>query len=460
MRKSSTPPVFLMRKKNKKHIKKSKSFTKRAKALKNIKAQRLRRQKKIAASERIDISSTSRLAKYFDKLTPSQNNIFRLKKDKLKVKIPKDFNIYEDPEKVINFVSKFYRSILNPKLKTLEVKHNNVNSCVASEMMLGLVANEVNTARDSTLPLKVKGMIRDDGTHYEMLNSVGIVAELKQNIPEKCVKGDVLYFRKDNYLNESSSGLANDVKNETAKNLVKHLKACLSTQELELRGDVGKDIEMCIGEVLDNAHEHCGGTAPIWFVRSYLNTTVADKRFFDLTVMNFGLSISDTFNSLEDDSEAKSLAMEYVNYHEGKVDRNVLTTVSAMQGNISSKKDSDSTRGQGTIRLIETFEGIYKSYEQLRGNYCESGAQMNIITGNTVLKFDGKFDSVKILNEFGEEDFIFPFNACGDLKVPPSTDHVLDMKGANFPGMLLNIRVPLTGSTTPLDDEEHNDANN
>ena len=79
-----------MRKKNRKHIKKSKSFTKRTKALKNIKAQRQTRLKKIAASERIDISGQSRLAKYFDKLTPSHHNTFRLKKDRLKVKIPNE----------------------------------------------------------------------------------------------------------------------------------------------------------------------------------------------------------------------------------------------------------------------------------------------------------------------------------------------------------------------------------
>lgn len=441
-------------KKLKKHNKKSKSHQKK------VAKKALRRKARNGfSSDRVYLPIEAKLSNELGKLYDSTSYRYKIKKGMLAFYIPKQFDIYKNPKSTLITISNFRYALLDKRVTQLALIHDDVESCVASEFLIGLLAKEIDEyRRKAGFPFDIKGIVKDDGSQFKLLKSIGIIAEIESDKKEahSCQsEGTTLFYRRDNSLNHTASSTANDIKNQTSSECVEHLKSCLFTQALKLNEDVEKDIEMCLGEVLDNVHEHCGMTAPIWFVRSYLNTEIKEKRFFDLVVMNLGRSISETFDILPEDSAAKALAMEYVDYHEEDFDRDALITVAALQGNVSSKKDENSTRGQGTIRLIEMFDSIYQSYKTLRGNDCDTAAIMNLISGSTIITFDGTYSSCrKDDDETGIEDVTVPFNRERSLRELPDSRCVKKMEGVHFPGVMLNIRIPLTGSTTPIERAE------
>ncbi|MBN3104310.1 hypothetical protein H4F50_20930, partial [Pectobacterium brasiliense] len=138
------------------------------------------------------------------------------------------------------------------------------------------------------------------------------------------------------------------------------------------------------------------------------------------------------------------------------VDPKSLFTVASLQGSISTKSDSDPTRGHGTVTLIETFEAIYDGYKKLRGNGVGGkNAEMNIISGETIIKFDGRYRSKIDEIEGGSEKFVMPFNAKQSLDEPPEDKYVYTMTNVKFPGVMINIRMPLYGSTVPLSGDSY-----
>ncbi|MEX9625738.1 hypothetical protein AB7X35_20305, partial [Proteus mirabilis] len=261
------------------------------------------------------------------------------------------------------------------------------------------------------------------------------------------------YFRYDNRYHNSPSTKVNK-KSEVAEECVKYLDNCMRFHKLSLKENAKNRLSACLGEVLDNAEEHSGTTNSIWYVRGYFNN-VKEERYLELSVFNLGNSIFDNFMLLPENSNIKNIASTYVNRHKGKLKDAALFTVAALQGDISTKKDADPTRGQGSVTLIENFESIYEEYCKLRNpESTENIAEMNIISGETVVYFDGKYKSIVEEKDNGEERFIMPFNEKNTLQAPPDTRSVYTMNDVRFPGVMINIRIPLKGSTESLDKVE------
>ncbi|HHF3054261.1 TPA: hypothetical protein ACPJ1D_000278 [Vibrio alginolyticus] len=380
-----------------------------------------------------------------------------LRKKKVKFRVPKDFDIYENAESVLETVAYFRELALTRQINYIKVIHNSVNNCMSSEALLGIIGSEIADLREYNGDhLDMDGHIYDNPTTSTLIKSMGMPAELNDSTiigsPPPSQR-NVFWYAKDNRHFDTASLTAEDIKNETAEGCVDQLTRGLRKLLLALNPDIASELKMCLGEILDNAHEHCHRTAPTWYVRSYLNTNEEHKRHFELMVMNLGTSIAETFNILPDSSDVKADALTYVDAHRHLFSEEALLTVAALQGNVSSKKDTEHTRGQGTVRLIETFENISKDYVKLRGKGSETEKNepiMNIISGSTVINFDGKYHSHLIEHGGGAEDVRISFNKEKSLKYPPDKASVQSMSDAYFPGVIINIRIPLNGSITPL----------
>lgn len=449
MRKNNLLPSYIYQKRERKRLKRLSRFQQKAQ-------KRPPQRSECYERDLLKLPPEAKLAHQLENLANVDKFKYKIKHGtEVTFKIPKQFNIYKNPKKVFETLAQFRKVALDPQVRVIKLNHFWVDSCLASEALLGILANEINVARlqleDKSL--NFKGLINDSHhTQFKLIQHAGLISELKgviENTNEQTRSDKVLVYKRDNRLNHSASSTAEDIKNETASACVRHLKNCLKTQSLLLNDDVANDLEMSLGELLDNVHEHCGTTAPYWYVRSYLDTECEEKRHFDLMVMNLGNSIADTFLNLPDSSMAKEHVMVYADRHSQQMDLEPLITVAALQGNVSSKKDQESTRGQGTIRLIEMFETIYEDYVTLRGNN-HSGAVMNLISGSTIITFDGKYKSIKTDNSDGSEDVKIAFNSQNSLRYPPDASVVSHLKDICFPGVMLNIRIPLTGSTKPL----------
>ncbi|WP_141108781.1 hypothetical protein [Aeromonas veronii] len=393
--------------------------------------------------------STPKLGRFFEMITKNQINFFR--KKNVTVNLLKDFCIFSNPELVLKKCSQNYKRFTRPELRSVTFDHSAINKySLGAEVLLALSTREGERYRsmNSYPKASLRGHNPKNAEHLDIINDVGIVAEIDAVNSRKSKHDEKLVhvFKSECLTSESPSGAAHDQKNNTANEVLVHLRRCLNDHNLALKQTAADRFRNCIAEVLDNAGEHCYLTHPAWFVRSYLNNNGLNK-FFELTIFNFGCSYAETFTRLDDGSYAKKTAKRYVDKHSDKFNEDALYTVAALQGRISSKNMHDfDNRGQGTIVLIESFEKMYNEYRALKLDSSEQFSSiMNIITGKTVITFDGTYSSKKIVSNETER-VIYPFNDEQDLQKAPSNRCVKIMKDAFFPGAIINIRLPLSAS--------------
>lgn len=382
-------------------------------------------------------------------------------KSTIQINTPKNFCLLNNPVCVLNWLSKFQCLALTESINHIIINHCKTKKySLAAEALLGIISNEIKELRKhANNIIKIDGIVDNDHAYNQLLEQIGIVSEMQDakmvlsNRDTSIDHKKIHAFKQNSNLNENASQTANDLNNKTTLKLLEHINSGLRDHRLKLTKEAQNNLKLCVGEVLDNVGEHCGLTAPHWFVRGYLNNHHKNKTF-ELMIMNAGLPISDTFTNLPNEHYSKKLAMEYVNLHKNKVDEGTLFTIAALQGNMSSKnKKQTDTRGQGTIHLIEAFEQISRDYGNLRNNKTNVHIQpkMSIISGHTIINFNGTFKSHKIENEeTGEERVIFSFNKQNCLKISPDKSTLINMKSNNFSGLLINIQIPLDGSFTSI----------
>lgn len=398
-----------------------------------------------------------------DELHPLNNKKKKISlKNNIKISIPAKFDIFKNTEGVISSVIDIAHKIMSPNLKQINIDHRKVKeTSLGSESLLGLLVTEIIKNRRSKRGEKISihGRLALAGKKSRsLIENVGLVKELSggdfQGAQEHDHENRMHIYGKDNRYAIKTS-IKGDNKSITAQEFVNYLSECLKSHKLKLSVIYESKLKACLGEVFDNVEEHCGRNKPVWFVRGYFND-VERERSLELCVFNLGNSFFDNFNVLPDSSKIKNKALEYVNRHKKMVDPKSLFTVASLQGSISTKSDSDPTRGHGTVTLIETFEAIYDGYKKLRGNGVGGkNAEMNIISGETIIKFDGRYRSKIDEIEGGSEKFVMPFNAKQSLDEPPEDKYVYTMTNVKFPGVMINIRMPLYGSTVPLSGDSY-----
>lgn len=455
MKKKSLVDDFIRIKKTKKHDKNSKSARFRIRKKKRIKNEQLKYKHlngDIVQLNNADIS---------DEIGRMSSAPVSVKKSDLKAfTFPATFDIFSNPEEALKTLERLRSVLLHPKLIKLNLNHKKVRSnSLGSEALLGLMTNEIINLRRHQRGehLDIEGRLPNDKIAKALVQRIGLVCELQDDAFKDASNTEhtksVHLFRADNRYHEGAS-VKHDKKRQVAKDCVNYLEKCMNSHRLSIKSDAQDRLIACLGEVLDNANEHCGRTKSLWYVRGYFNDTSDCKsRYLELMVVNFGNSIAQNFTDLPEDSKVKKKARTYVNLHNQKVEESTLFTVAALQGSMSSKLDDDPTRGQGSVTLIETFESIYNDYCALRdpNGKTKSKAVMNIISGNTVITFDGKFSSIVKNNPDGSEIFQMPFNEAQSLSFAPDSKYVYTMKDISFPGLMINIRIPLQGSTEPLE---------
>ncbi|MGL6286863.1 hypothetical protein [Aeromonas hydrophila] len=378
----------------------------------------------------------------------------RINKNKIKISLPNDFCIFSNPETVIKLCGQAFSYFRKPHLESIHVRHTGIKKySLGSEVLFGLSCAEGEKYREHNklTPIALDGYLPENNDHESIIRDLGVISELNSVSATK-VKTEqnpllVHVFKSECLTHDTPSGLAKDKKNKTTDDVILHLNQCLKDYQLELKEEAAQRFRNCISEMLDNAVEHCKLTHPAWYVRSYLNSNGKD-RFFELSIWNFGRSYADSFMKLDKDHFAREFVDKYIKKHRGLFDASSLYTVVALQGRVSSKNTNElDSRGQGTIVLIESFEKMYKELKALRPSIKgNNDSVMNLISGNTIIHFDGKFCSRTIPLDDGGERVIYPINSEQNLGIPPSRKHVLKMNNAYFPGAMINIRLPLTES--------------
>ena len=364
------------------------------------------------------------------------------------ISIPNTFSIIEDTEsalkKIYELVS--YTTRQKPPAE-INFDHSALQHFdIAAEQILGVVAikfrNVISRAKGELI---LKGTLPNDAQANRFIRAVGIIKKLDvkthflHRVEEKKLKILQLFST-----NRQLRLAEESVTENAARRLVEYVNECLNIEGLKLSKSGTRDLSTYTGELLDNASEHSGSED--WILAGFLDPTIEERRC-EIAIINFGNSLSDTFLNLPDDHYTRQFVDPFVALHESSglfqlhwTKENLLTVV-ALQGQVSSKNtNSEDTRGNGTIDLIQFFQEMYEGI----GAKNYPPAKMAIVSGSTKILFDGTHK----LSDNASGRPVIAFNTANDLNQPPDRNYVKTLNGVSFPGTIVSISFPLAGNVT------------
>ena len=210
--------------------------------------------------------------------------------------------------------------------------------------------------------------------------------------------------------------------------------------ELNMRGR--RAIEHLMGEVLGNAEDH---SVPYgdWFVdgisfaEKQENTEVVDV---NLTIMNVGPSMYEGFEQTKIENAVNySKCQKLYELHKSqfthfnKFERESLFTLYLLNDGISRLKYKDESRGNGTMRFLESFITL--------GGFGEKNpkfkSELNVISGHTILTCDNN------MHAFKDNDLnTLSLNKEKDFKKLPDKNYLV-YNAEFFPGTILECHIYL-----------------
>lgn len=231
--------------------------------------------------------------------------------------------------------------------------------------------------------------------------------------------------------------------------MVDYIIDCLGKVNRNLTSDAETNLYKVIGEIIINAEEH--STTTKRYAIGYFEEKNDEGRhygIFNLSILNFGATIYDTFKSnncknISVKEQMADLSEKFTKngfFKKAKFEEETLWTLYALQEGVTRKKEWQ--RGNGTIRFIESFFN-------LKGNtFCDSKSKMIIISGNTRIIFDGKYKIVEKMRN-GETYKMMTFNEAGNIEDVPDDKYVMYADN-KFPGTIITARIFIDEYNTEL----------
>lgn len=221
----------------------------------------------------------------------------------------------------------------------------------------------------------------------------------------------------------------NDTNTEVHR-IINYYNDCLKSSGYELNKNGFAMFNALINEIIDNAIIHCGFKTPLYVSGGYYNDN--DKKG-QLSIVSFGNTLYKSLSSDDTDAEVKNRVKSIEEVHKrlnyNNYSKNGVWSICALQSGISCMKNQDDLdRGNGTIKFIEAFLKYGQSLDS------DKKPIMSIVTGDTLIKFDGKY----ALKEDEKGHKIIAFNEQNSLHVRPDPNYVFKNKNS-FPGVAINI---------------------
>ena len=274
-----------------------------------------------------------------------------------------------------------------------------------------------------------------------LLRGIGIIKSLQIKheylTPSQERKIELFEDQKTGEIATTAGSLSNE--ELAAKNLVDHINNCLRNVGRTLTRGAIDQLSTYAGEVMDNATEHSGG---YWFIKGYYDHH-EKPHYCEIAIFNFGKTIAQTFMEIGEDSYAYRTIIPCLQRHDRKNyfsthwRKEDLITLMALQGDVSSKNESeDDTRGMGTVEMIEFFDQL------ARECLPEHTPEMAIMSGSTHIRFDGTHR----LTQDDDRRRVIAFNTTNDLGSPPDSRYVSNIEPLCFPGTVISVRFELSNN--------------
>jgi hypothetical protein len=361
----------------------------------------------------------------------------------LELDIPEDFSISTNAEEVLQIISQLAHAHKVKKINRIHTDHSKMlNDDLAAEILLGQVVSYAKASRvKNGGNLIISGKYPDNTAQIRLLNSIGIVKEVKaDNQKEEEEETEkIKIYKLCGILHEQVSLHTSDQKGRAIAGFTDHINACLDVIDRELTELAGQELGEYIGEVIGNAEDHSG--TPYWHIYGYLDHTDKDKIYSEVVIYCLGKSIYQTFREKKDNAVVFSQVEPYIKLHKKSFSESVLVTVKALQQFVSSLTHLNPTRGQGTIDLLNFFHTM--------SNECideknKNLSRLTIISGDVLIEIDGTYLPKE--DPITEKECIY-FNDNNTPLEPPDKKYVKQMKGISFPGTIIAVKFPLRDSS-------------
>ncbi|WP_271407356.1 hypothetical protein [Tenacibaculum soleae] len=368
--------------------------------------------------------------------------------DTYKIKVPKIFSLIENEKESYDFIRKLTMNILFDKYKSIEIDYVD---CERIELSAQIYSDMI--LRDLDKFIKRRNQNRYTQSNIANLSGININNENIQKLLFSVGSPAVITkdFRKFSDItpyklcvhNKEFNKLENAKRKEIdSTEMVDYVINSLATLDKKLTSDSIEDLSVVIGEILINAEEH--STTKYRYSTGYFqkhNIDGDDFGVFNLAIMNFGETIYEKFKSPECTNydmkkRMADLSSKYTkkSFWNKSFDEETLWTLYSLQQGITSVSIDSYKRGNGSIQFIESFFNLKGKNEN-----ADNISRMAIISGNTNIIFDGKYNIQTKIK--GKDEFqVMTFNNSNNIEDKPDYKYVKSVDNY-FPGTIISARI-------------------
>lgn len=343
------------------------------------------------------------------------------------IKIPREFCFIRNPEQTLEVLKQINYFFEKTKIEEIffdysECELLGLDASVVTDV---IVIDGLKYRKRLDIPSKLNGNFPKTNSAIQVFINSGLLKHLDISDGVE----DPLVERLEPFVkNKSSLDLTNEV--------ILYYQKCLQRNGYELTSKGIDKFNNLVGEIIDNLGNHSGEDGD-WFVSGHFaqreNNELGKGT---LTFISFGNTI---YESLKEPTVSPIIRKKldaHTKCHKklfevGSWDEETSWTVFALQYKISrfnSKADPD--RGTGTIKFIQNFSILGKTFENDK-------PLMTILSGNTHILFDGTYNlKSKIVRN--KEIPVIAFNKENDLRKRPDKKVVKLLKN-KFPGTIITV---------------------
>lgn len=370
--------------------------------------------------------------------------------------LPEIFSILDNPKASYNAIKEIIDVLICQKYEEIWIDYQKtIHSDLLTQVLLDTILRDWDKFWTHCLKaglnrfMKVRsfgGKNYYDDSIGRMVNSVGspaIILKRKQTYPD-LIPFNLRYFNKGE---ETAQKLgAGDEGDITL--LMEYVNECLTKIGKELTPAALDALGTVLGETVINASEH--SSLKSRYLIGYFDYNSADNFENDephgilhLVILNYGQSIYEKFKYPAPEVEINSICVSQMQelsdsytkrglFTVNKFKESTLWTLYALQQGVTIIPNAN--RGNGTVQFIEKFFN-------LREGDFKNESRMYLLSGNTVIEFDGTYKMVNIV-EGQNNRAIMAFNQQGKLRDKPDNRYVRHTDYF-FPGTAIYARIAL-----------------
>lgn len=381
------------------------------------------------------------------------------------VRIPKDFSIITNPKESYQTISKVLACFVYQCSKEVRLDYSCCEKIdLVTMVFLDAILKDIDDYLDLCKKAEVLRYIRlvgMGGYHYykqeinKMINSVGSPAIITKR---RFDFDEVIPFR----LLCFDSHTASETKKLQQKEIdttkvLEYINKCLNRFHKSLSNEAMKNLGYVVGETLINAEEHSstGYRYMIGYMEDKKISECKHSGVFNLVIMNFGQTIYEKFKMPSNEAVNQECLVQMKNLSDKFMRRSLfaksfkeetLWTLYTLQQGVTCVPEKK--RGNGTIQFIESFF-------KLKGNdEIDDVSRMYILSGNTVIEFDGTYHLSDSKDENGVSRGIISFNKSGSLNEKPDSKYVKNVD-EYFPGTAIFVRLLLNDNDIITEQNEY-----